>query len=143
MHTDTDERVAGLDAKLDWLSTRIDALEINPIRPGRWCWREARPGIVDELWTELSAWVDWLDLRYGLDELLPPCWSQHGAMVEELTALYAGWQAAYIDIDARGFDPLAWHEALGRTLARVREWNRQGCRVDAHRDDAVTLRPVE
>jgi len=64
-------------------------------------------------------------------------------MVEEWSALYAGWQAAYVDIDARGFDPLAWHEALSRALARTREGNRQGCRPDAHRLDPAVLRPVE
>ena len=64
-------------------------------------------------------------------------------MVEELTALYAGWYTAYLDIDARGFDPLAWHEALNRTLNRVREWNRQGCRSDAHREDPAALVRVE
>ncbi len=39
MTTSTDTRVAGLDAKLDWISARVDALEVGPIRPGRWCWR--------------------------------------------------------------------------------------------------------
>ena len=48
----------------------------------------------------------------------------------------------YQDIDARGFDPLAWHVAFARTLSRVREWNRQGCRSDAHREDQAALRPV-
>lgn len=137
MTDSTDARVAGLDAKLDWLTTRVDALEVGPIRPGRWCWREARPIAVDKLWEELTDWVDWLIGRYGLDEVLPPCWMRHGAMVEELTALYAGWHTAYMDIDARGFDPLAWHEALDRTVRRVKEWNRQGCRSDAHREDPV------
>lgn len=136
MTTNTDARVAALDARVDWLTGRIDDLEMGPIRPGRWCWREARPVAVEALWQELTAWVDWLLARYGLDELIPPCWIRHGAMVEELTALYAGWYAAYMDIDARGFDPLAWHEALDRTVRRVHEWNRQGCRIGAHREDA-------
>jgi hypothetical protein len=140
--TSADTRVAGLDAKLEWLCARIDSLEIGPIRPGRWCWREARPATTETMWQELTAWVDWLNSRYVLDEQIPPCWTRHGAMIEELTALYAGWNAAYIDIDARGFDPLAWHEALARTLSRVREWNRQGCRSDAHREDPAALRPA-
>lgn len=143
MSTTTDTRVAGLDAKLEWLSARVDSLEIGPIRPGRWCSREARPATIETLWQELTAWVDWLSVRYVLDEQIPPCWIRHGAMVEEFTALYAGWIAAYIDIDARGFDPLAWHEALARTVGRIREWNRQGCRSDAHREDPAALRPVE
>lgn len=94
MTTSTETRVAGLDAKLDWLSARIDALEVGPISPRRWCWRGAGPAIVEALWQELTIWVDWLIARYGLDELLPPCWIRHGAMVEELTALYAGWYTA-------------------------------------------------
>lgn len=143
MSTSTDTRVAGLDAKIDWISARVDALEIGPMRPGRWCWRNARAVTVDALWEELRAWVDWLITRYVLDEQIPPCWSRHGAMIEEFTALYAGWYTAYLDIDARGFDPLAWHEALARTLSRVREWNRQGCRSDAHREDPAPLAPVE
>jgi hypothetical protein len=143
MSTSTDTRVAGLDAKIEWISARVDALEIGPMRPGRWCWRNARAITVDALWEELTDWVDWLNTRYILDELIPPCWMRHGAMVEELTALYAGWYTAYLDIDARGFDPLAWHEALARSLSRVREWNRQGCRSDAHREDPASLVRVE
>jgi hypothetical protein len=143
MSTSTDTRVAGLDAKIEWISARVDALEIGPMRPGRWCWRNARAITVDALWEELTDWVDWLSTRYILDELIPPCWMGHGAMVEELTALYAGWYTAYLDIDARGFDPLAWHEALVRLLGRVREWNRQGCRSDAHREDPAALVRVE
>jgi hypothetical protein len=143
MSTSSDIRVAALDAKIEWISGRVDALEISPMRPGRWCWRNARTITVEALWEELTEWVDWLITRYCLDELIPPCWIRHGAMVEEFTALYAGWYTAYLDIDARGFDPLAWHEALARTMHRVREWNRQGCRSDAHREDPAALVRVE
>lgn len=143
MSTSTETRVAGLDAKIEWVSARVEALEIGPMRPGRWCWRDARPGSVEALWAELTAWVDWLLARYGLEETIPPCWIRHGALVEELTALYAGWYTAYLDVDARGFDPLAWHEALARALGRAREWNRQGCRTDAHREDPSAGGPAQ
>lgn len=73
MSTTTDTRVAGLDAKLDWLSARIDSLEIGPVRPGRWCWRDARPGNVEALWKELTAWVDWLSTRYGVSTAWTSC----------------------------------------------------------------------
>ena len=143
MSTSTDFYIAGLDAKIAWLETRMEALELGPTRRARWCWRDAPSRNTDALWLELTAWVDWLTDRYGLDEILPPCWNSHAAMVEELTALYAGWHAAYLDIEARNFDPLAWHEALSRTMSRVRDWNRQGCRADAHREDPMPLRAIE
>ena len=41
-------------------------------------------------------WIRWCVRRYGLDHrTIPPCWYQHGALVEELSALRTGWQAAH------------------------------------------------
>jgi hypothetical protein len=137
-----DEQMAGIDARMDWFASRIDALEVGPVRPTRWCWKMLGEQATGATWSELREWVDWLTTRYNLDEVVPPCWWSHDAMIEELTALYAGWHAAYMDFDARGFDPLAWHEALDRSLVRVQRWNRQGCRPESHRDDPPTLRVV-
>jgi hypothetical protein len=137
------EQMAAFDAQLDWLTSRMDSIEVGPAVPGRWSWRDASPEAAQVLLTELSMWVDWLVHRYGLDELVPSCWHRHGPMIEELTALYAAWNAAYADAEARGFDPLYWHDGLDRLLARLREWDRQGCRDGAHRDDSpAPLRQV-
>lgn len=133
------EQLAAFDAQLDWLASRMDSLEVGPVAPGRWLWRGARPEAAEQLWGELTAWVDWLVDRYDVSELLPACWQRHDPMVEELTALYAAWNAAYIEADARGFDPLYWHDGLDRSLARLREWDRQGCRDGALRDDSRAL----
>lgn len=136
-------RLAAFDAQLDWLTNRMESLEVGPTVQGRWSWRGASPEAADSLWAELTPWVGWLVDRYGLGELVPPCWYRHGAIVEELTALYAAWNAAYVEPDARGFDPLYWHDGLDRMLARLREWDRQGCRDGAHRDDSpAPLRQV-
>lgn len=137
------EQLAAFDAQMDWLASRMDSLDIGPVVPGRWSWRTASPEAAEALRADLTAWVVWLVERYGVGELVPACWYRHGAMVEELTALYAAWNAAYVDIEARGFDPLYWHDGFDRALARLREWDRQGCRDGAHRDDnPVPLRQV-
>ena len=48
------------------------------------------------LWEELRDWVEWLVERYSLDHrIVPPCWFLHGALVDELTALWGAWQVAY------------------------------------------------
>jgi hypothetical protein len=36
---------------------------------------------------ELTDWTSWLLERYTLDyRTIPPCWAEHGALVEELSA---------------------------------------------------------
>ncbi|MHB8451407.1 MAG: hypothetical protein ACYDAQ_13290 [Mycobacteriales bacterium] len=79
----------------------------------------------------------WLVPRYGLEETIAGCWHRHPGMVEELTALYAGWRAAYHgeDLTSTGWDPLGWHEALGHALPRLRAADRQGCLAGTHRPD--------
>ena len=45
---------------------------------------------------ELRLWVEWLVWRFALDHrTIPECWARHGAVVEELSALYTAWQDAY------------------------------------------------
>jgi hypothetical protein len=45
---------------------------------------------------ELDDWTQWLVNRYALDHrVVPACWAQHGALLEELSALHTAWQTAY------------------------------------------------
>ena len=41
---------------------------------------------------DLARFVDWLVARYRLQRHIPPCWWQHGAHVEELSALFTAWR---------------------------------------------------
>jgi hypothetical protein len=41
---------------------------------------------------ELVEWVRWLVGHYEMTAVLPDCWPRHGALVEELAALYVAWQ---------------------------------------------------
>jgi hypothetical protein len=81
---------------------------------------------------ELVEWVQWLVARYELDNV-PDCWTQHGALVEELDALRIGW----LDTIGKGQGGLAamqWHDYFGRTLERFdRRWRARNCE-DTHRD---------
>lgn len=87
-------------------------------------------------WQQLRSWVGWLRERYALDpKALPWCWYLHGAMVEELTALWTAHLAAY-EADADRGSPASWHDTLARTLPRLREWSgRTGCKPREHHDD--------
>lgn len=84
----------------------------------------------------LTEWVGWLVLRYGLDHRdVPPCWAQHGALVEELSALHTAHQASF-DPGGSPMGPAEWHQILGNARARLQLWAaRTGCRPAEHRPD--------
>ena len=95
------------------LLARLEDLEAQTTTPGRtptsWCWRSIGANGADELWHLLTDWVTWIRGRHPLARKIPPCWSDHPELVEELTALWLAWQHAYEDRDA----PLTaadWHD---------------------------------
>ncbi|MBX9245828.1 hypothetical protein ICW40_13550 [Actinotalea ferrariae] len=93
-----------------------------------------RPDEQAHLLELLGDWVDWLTDRYRMDHrTIPPCWIEHGELIEELAALHLAWQAAYGHL-AHGDAPLLWHEHFN--LARQRLGDavaRSGCRATEHR----------
>jgi hypothetical protein len=107
----------------------------DDIRP--WNWLELDTASATQLWRILSEFVAFFNARYGeRSELrIPPCWAEHGPVVEELTTLWwARWQAfesAHASIGGAQY----WHtysvpaffERLGRWLGADRlERCRQG-----------------
>ncbi len=84
-------------------------------------------------WFRLSAWVAWLVDRFDLGDEIPSCWWAHGALVEELTALWAAWRVAYRHPDSGGDQPLRWLADLDEVRKRVRTWDRTGCARGTHR----------
>ncbi|MDX2971795.1 hypothetical protein PWY36_21640, partial [Kribbella solani] len=86
-----------------------------PTDPYVICWRDLDPESTTEELETLAAWITWATTRYSLDhKVIPPCWSHHGAIIEELSALRTFWEACY-QADAAPSDPLAFHRDL--TLA--------------------------
>jgi hypothetical protein len=78
--------------------------------PRPWCWRNLGPKAEEELWSQLTEWVDWLRARYPLAKKVPACWREHPEIVEELTALWLAWQHAYTDANAPLTAPVEWHD---------------------------------
>lgn len=98
------------------LSERVDELNSEPSAAPRssamlaWCWRDLGPLGQQELWRELSTWVGWIRARYPLARKIPECWHEHPEVVEELTALWLAWQAAYTEPDPPLTAASDWHD---------------------------------
>lgn len=54
--------------------------------------------------------MGWLRGRYPLANKIPPCWSEHPEIVEELTALWLAWEQAYRQRDAPLTAAADWHD---------------------------------
>ncbi len=89
------------------------------------------------LWPRFVDWVLWLADRYEIanDQLPRACWFLHGAVVEELTALWTSHASAYQGEEDSGAAPYLWQDALARAIERVnRLWIPGSCRTGTHRD---------
>ena len=84
----------------------------------------------------LNAWTRWLAHCYALDHrTVPPCWAQHGALLEEPSALRTAWLTAFA-VTSPGDAPLDWHTNFAATRQRLADWvSRTGCRSGEHRPD--------
>jgi hypothetical protein len=105
-------------------------------------WRSLTAEAAAAAWTELDAWTRWLVHRYAVDPReIPPCWYRHGALVEELSALYEAHTAAY-DSSGNRSGPAEWHHTFALVRGRIRELSaRTGCRAGEHRHDPVPTWP--
>ncbi len=103
-----------------------------PAKPVRWDTLTAESA-QREL-AQLAAWVARLVDRYQLDaRTVPPCWTDHGALLEELSALHTAWQSSYA-LTAPGNAPLAWHTSFAACRTRMSEYTaRTGCTAARHR----------
>lgn len=99
-------------------------------------WRDLDEAVAAAEIDRLGQWVRWICVRYCLDhKTIPPCWSDHGALTEELSALRTLWELCYLG-DAAPADPATFHRELDSTLRRLREWSsRRGCTRTDHRPD--------
>lgn len=119
----------------DRLSVATDPLQTQqPFPPSPTCWPTLDPRQAREEMDGLTRWVTWLSARYGLDHrTVPACWPEHGALVEELSALQMAWVASYAET-ANPAAPLDWHTNFGATRQRLGDWvARTGCRPEQHR----------
>ena len=93
---------------------RLEMVEDSPVTGTgsvtSWCWRDATPEAGERLQKALGDWVDWIRHRYPLARRIPQCWTEHPEVVEELTALWLAWQAAYVEVDAPLTAAAEWHD---------------------------------
>ena len=109
--------------------------ELKAFSPTPVCWAVLSAGKeIDEQLGHLTDWVNWLIDRYALDHrTVPPCWDQHGAALEELSALRTAWITAHSG-DSIGDAPLRWHAEFTFARQRLNDWvARTGCRPSEHR----------
>lgn len=103
------ESVANLLIRVESLEdTEAGSTRAGPVMS--WCWRELGPQGAEALRRELTGWVRWLRSRYPLARRVPSCWADHPEIVEELTALWLAWQAAYTEPDASLTAAADWHD---------------------------------
>lgn len=88
---------------------------------------------IRDAWHKLSGWGDWLIATYRLTSVVPPCWPEHAALVEELASLYIAWVGAWLD--TAGPDaPAAWQRRLHETKTRLTDGNWGTPRCDGYHD---------
>jgi hypothetical protein len=106
----------------------------EPFPPLPVCWATLSDDETAEEHEALADWIAWLADRYLLDyRTVPPCWVQHGALIEELSALRVHWLASYA-LTARPEAPLEWHAHFAAARQRLADWvARTGCRPGEHR----------
>ncbi|SFF74855.1 hypothetical protein SAMN05216251_12731 [Actinacidiphila alni] len=87
------------------------------------------------LWPQFVHWVIRTADTYELttDQLPRQCWWLHGAVVEELTALWTGHQSAYAGTDDAGSAPYLWQDALARAIERIGRIWLGTCRNGQHK----------
>src|SRR5437879_4055012 len=94
---DHDGQLGQLRADVDGLVGLVgDLLRTPPAeKPAPWNWKELDGSGRAALLTELRAWVDWYNDRYGVtaDSRILGCWYRHGPVVEELIGVWIGWRA--------------------------------------------------
>lgn len=117
------------DDELDALVNQILGSEPRPID-----WSRLSGVAAAEALAELDAWVRWLVARYAIDPReIPPCWAEHGDLLEELSALHTAHRAAF-DPAGPPTGPADWHTVLANTRARLQlAVARTGCRAGQHR----------
>jgi hypothetical protein len=101
------------------------------------------------LWQILEEFVGFLNHRYveRAEQRVPPCWAEHGALVEELTTLYwARWQAFESRDGSVGGAQFFHSQTLPGFLDRMTRWispdRLRKCQAGRH-EPRVLDEPVE
>ncbi|MFI8105403.1 hypothetical protein [Streptomyces sp. NPDC086023] len=89
---------------------------------------------------ELAVWVDWLRTTFELHNQLAPCWYRHPAVVEHLTALYAGWLRTYA-AEQPPAGPLAEADWINTLHAFTPRFHLAACATGRHQEPPPPVPP--
>lgn len=137
-----EQLVASLEGDSSWsdeaLADRSGATEM--LTPTVVNWRTISDHDRTDACAALADWVqNWLVPRYAVPRrLIPDCWYEHSAMVEELSAIHVAWLVAFDEADS-GFGPIGWHERYA--LACTREAFKEKC-SEGHREIPARSMPT-
>jgi hypothetical protein len=123
-----DDSTAAVDTRLEeMLSSATGSLN----------WRDVTPDDAPQRWKALRDWVDWFRAEFAYEQrVVPPCWYEHRALVNLLTALRDHWTHAYDPMNSAA-GASEWHQVLVVLEPRLREWvSRTGCGL-THRPDVL------
>lgn len=128
-----DEQVSG------WSDEDVDDRDAQMLGVTIVNWRELTTVEAPAAWQALGGWVDWFLNRYDIPEQkIPSCWWQHGAVVEELSALHTAWLVSFDETDS-GYGPIGFHERLAVAMQRIAGHYHGQC-ADAHQARNLTRR---
>ncbi len=129
------------------MSEPLNPADLWPMPPGaeqkaepqRWVWAAMEPSERQIRMRELSGWVDWLRRTFELHNSITHCWYRHSAVVEHLSALYAGWMRTYAGDEAPGRD-LAEADWINTLHAFIPRLQLAAC-ATAHQDPPPLVPP--
>jgi hypothetical protein len=116
MMLDQQKTLAALVKHLERPSSSPDSRD-----PAPWNLKDGTDEQRRKILAQLFDWIAWYNETYpGVEEqVIPPCWFRHRAVVQELVAVFVAWQAAYYGVEEPDDAPAYWHERiLHPTIAR-------------------------
>lgn len=89
----------------------------------------------------LGEWVPELIRRYGLrDSVVPPCWYQHEALVQELLALFQYRNQQQVQETAPPSAMLDFHYQFDLAIRRLSSWtSATGCNSAEHHETPLSM----
>jgi hypothetical protein len=132
---DTGQRLDDVAADVDALSEQVRVLMELQEGGGDtgtvWDWEALTRDQASRAWTELVRWLDQQFLPrnpdvlekagQGLKRAWAPCWYRHPDVVDDLSALYGAWKAAYHGKNRSEARAIEWRNRwLPDTITRLR-----------------------
>lgn len=141
-----DGRLVDLSESFDSMTAAVKNLLASPpaATPTPWNWQELDGEQSVKLMEALNEWVTWINERYGVTDSfrIYGCWYRHSAVVEELTAVWVAWKAAYYGHKDPTNDPASWHDGtFWPMMKRIRSetWGLSNCHTE-HADPRPSFR---